>query len=122
MAPRIIGETPVAVATVICTRCGYLIEYTGEDVTPVCALGRTIKCPRPSCGATIQVPEFKVKVPSPDEMYLLVRARNERHNVALLGETMVYPLMTQCKACGQAYSYVGRLPPEALCHKCVSGL
>ena len=58
-----ISDKPVKTKTVVCTKCGYKLEYTGEDIrtvhyTDISGCGdtsNTIVCPRASCAEVISV-------------------------------------------------------------------
>ncbi len=60
---KVISEKPVKTKKVICSKCGYELEYTGEDVTSTNHTdygGGTdtyywIKCPRESCKEKVEV-------------------------------------------------------------------
>lgn len=63
MTVRVISDKPVKTKTVVCPKCGYKLEYTGEDVNveryvDISGCGdtsNTIVCPRSSCSKVISV-------------------------------------------------------------------
>lgn len=63
MAVKVVSDRPIRTKKVICSNCGYELEYTGEDVksyTKTDYGGGTdeyhhITCPRIICGETTNV-------------------------------------------------------------------
>lgn len=65
MAVEVVSQAPVYTQETTCTKCGYRLRYTGEDITRVIdrdgdCINRYIICPRPSCGEKVTVSEFRV--------------------------------------------------------------
>jgi len=65
MAVEVISQHPVYTQETTCTKCGYHLRYTGEDVTTVKdyegdIVNRYIICPRQACGEKVTVREFRV--------------------------------------------------------------
>lgn len=59
---------PVKTKTVVCTKCAYELEYTGEDIQSrtYCSFGDTevdfyITCPRISCGEKVAVKAWNAR-------------------------------------------------------------
>jgi hypothetical protein len=65
MAVKVVSEGPVVTEKITCTKCGYRLEYTGEDITTTTDCDgdayHTIKCPRVSCGEKLYVKPFKAR-------------------------------------------------------------
>jgi hypothetical protein len=62
---RVVSEKPVKTRKVVCSKCGYELEYTGEDVkigSGFCMGERDtwsyIVCPRESCKEHVLVKEW----------------------------------------------------------------
>ncbi len=66
MVVRVISDKPVKTQKVICSNCGYELEYTGEDIHTYtrreidggCDTYHTITCPRQTCNHKIFVKQF----------------------------------------------------------------
>lgn len=65
MVVKVISDKPLKTRKVICSNCGYELEYTGEDVEVVggYSMGEydchsQIKCPRESCNTKVRVPSW----------------------------------------------------------------
>lgn len=59
---KVVSEKPIRPRKVVCSRCSYELEYTGEDVQSrsYTAMGETdvefyIVCPRESCKSKVSV-------------------------------------------------------------------
>ncbi len=55
---NVISDKPVKTKKCICTKCGYELEFTGEDVTTSSSDGdvyQSIYCPRQSCKEFLSV-------------------------------------------------------------------
>lgn len=58
MPVKVVSDKPVRTKRIVCGKCSYELEYTGEDIIygDEC---RYIKCPRPSCTHQNFVKEWK---------------------------------------------------------------
>lgn len=55
MAVEVISPTPRKCHVTICSRCGYALRYTNEDVSNDGDGDYSIRCPRAACRNTIPV-------------------------------------------------------------------
>lgn len=63
MVVKVVSEGPVRTKEVVCSKCGYKLQYTGEDVHTSTFRDydggsdtyHRITCPRSSCGEVINV-------------------------------------------------------------------
>lgn len=65
MRVKVKSKKPLKTKEVVCSKCGYLLEYTGEDVksSSGCYMGEFdisyyIDCPRKTCKQRIYVSAF----------------------------------------------------------------
>ena len=58
MVVKVVSEKPIKTKKLVCSKCGYELEYTGEDIHSFTSRDYTgdsdeyytITCPRQSCG------------------------------------------------------------------------
>lgn len=57
MPIKVVSDAPVKTKKVVCTKCAYELEYSGEDLQEHVGddVWYTITCPRPSCGHKVRV-------------------------------------------------------------------
>ena len=69
MVVKVISDKPVKTKRQICPKCGYELEYTGEDIESFTSssydgssdTNYLIRCPRPTCRETIYVSRYSSK-------------------------------------------------------------
>jgi hypothetical protein len=69
MVVRVVSDKPVKTKRQVCPKCGYELEYTGEDVKEVSSRDYTgcsdtyyyLHCPRVTCGEQISVSRYSSK-------------------------------------------------------------
>lgn len=60
MVVKVVSDNPVKTKRVVCSKCAYELEYTGEDIKVTgsdCDI-YSIVCPRESCKEKVYVPRW----------------------------------------------------------------